>query len=178
MIEKEPDWLGPRVFFDVSIAGNLIGRVKIELRPDICPLACENFRRFCTGEYRPKGVPLGYKGTRFHRVVPGFIVQGGDCDTQDGYGCISIYGREFNDEPSAYKFDETGIVAMANSGPNSNGCQFFITMNPAPELNDSYVVIGKVFEGMLVLRHIESVPLKPHSEIPTLDCIISQCGEL
>ena len=177
-LEPESDWLGPRVFFDITIAGRDIGRVKIELRKDICPKAVENFRQLCTGSYRPRGVPIGYKGCRFHRVVPGFIIQSGDCDSRDGYGTLSIYGREFDDENSAYSFDEPGIVAMANSGPNTNGCQFFISLNPAPELNGQYVVIGKVIEGMFTLRQIESVPLKPHSEIPSLDVVISECGEL
>ena len=177
-MEPEPDWLGPRVFFDIAIAGRDIGRVKIELRKDICPKAVENFRQLCIGSYRPREVPIGYKGCTFHRVVPGFILQSGDCDTRDGFGTLSIYGREFDDEPSAYEFNEPGIVALANSGPNTNGCQFFITMNPCPELNNQYVVIGKVIEGMFTLRQIESVPLKPNSETPSLDVVISECGEL
>ena len=177
-LAPEPDWEGPRVFFDISIAGREIGRVKIELKQSACPNAVENFRQLCVGSYRPRGVPIGYKGCRFHRVVPGFIIQSGDCDTRDGYGNLSIYGREFDDEESAYPFDQPGIVAMANSGPNTNGCQFFITMNPTPELDGKYVSIGKVIEGMFTLRQIESVPLKPHSEVPSLDVIITECGEL
>lgn len=74
-IEPEPDWRGPMVFLDIGVAGRDVGRVTIELRPDICPRTCENFRQLCTGEHRPGGVPMGYRGTRFHRVA-GFIAQG------------------------------------------------------------------------------------------------------
>jgi len=178
MIEPEPDWLGPRVFFDISIAEKVIGRVVIELRPDICPRASENFRQFCTGEYQPKGVPIGYKGTKFHRSIPGFIIQGGDCEFKNGEGNISIYGRDFDDEPSAYIFSEPGIVALANSGPNTNGCQFFINLSAVEQLDGNYVTIGRVVDGMFVIRQLEAVRLKPYTEIPVYDCVVSECGEL
>lgn len=178
MIEPETDWGGPRVFFDIGIGGKNVGRIKIELRPDICPKSCENFRQLCTGEYRPRGVPIGYLNTKFHRIIRGFMVQGGDCDTRDGYGLLSIYGHDYEDEPSAYKFDQPGIVAMANSGPNTNGCQFFITFDAFEELNGKYVTIGKVIDGMYTLRMIECAPLRPNSEEPSYDITVLQCGEL
>ena len=177
-IEPEPGWNGPRVFLDFAISGRPIGRVTIELYARQCPKTCENFRQFCTGEYQPRGVPIGYKDTPIHRVVPGFIIQGGDCDKKDGTGCISIYGFTFEDEVSALSMNEVGVVAMANSGPNSNGCQFFITLSPIPELDENYVAFGKVISGMYTIWQIENVPLKPGTEEPMLPVSVIQCGEL
>lgn len=177
-LEPEPDWGGPRVFMDFSIAGRPIGRVVFELNADQCPKASENFRQLCTGEYRPRGHPIGYKECPMHRIIPGFIVQGGDCVKKDGTGSVSIYGHTFDDEPSAYEISQAGILAMANSGPNTNGCQFFISLNDAEELNDKYVAFGRVIDGMFVIRQIESVPLKPNSESPSMPVTIIECGEL
>ncbi|OHT11088.1 peptidylprolyl isomerase [Tritrichomonas foetus] len=178
-IKPEPGWGGPRVFFDFAIADRPIGRVVIELYPNICPKTCENFRQFCTGEYRPRGVPVGYKDTPIHRVIPGFIIQGGDCEKKNGEGIMSIYGFTFEDEKSAFSFNEAGIIGMANTGPDSNGCQFFITLgNVADTLDNHYVAFGKVISGIYTIRQIESVPLKPNTESPTLRVSIEQCGEL
>ena len=88
----------PVVFFDISIAGNVVGRVKIELFADICPKTAENFRQLCTGEYRKNTLPVGYKGCSFHRIIKGFMLQGGDFVHNDGTGKFSIYGDYFPDE--------------------------------------------------------------------------------
>ena len=177
-LEPEPGWEGPRVFFDVSIAGRGVGRLVVELYASKCPKTCENFRQLCTGEYRPRGVPIGYRDTPFHRLVPGRIIQGGDCDKRDGSGCVSIYGHQFEDEPSALAFDEPGVVAMANSGKDSNGCQFFITLGPLPQLEGKFVAFGKVIEGMFTLHQMESIPVRPDSDAPSLAVTVTQCGEL
>ena len=177
-LAPEPSWLGPRVFFDVAVAGRSIGRIVIELYAEKCPKACENFRQLCTGEFRPRGVPVGYRDCTFHRIVPGRIVQGGDCDQRDGTGCVSIYGHTFEDEPSALAFDEIGVVAMANSGKDTNGCQFFITLGPLPALNGTFVAIGKVIDGLFTLRQIGSVPVRPGTDTPELEVTIVLCGEL
>jgi peptidyl-prolyl isomerase H (cyclophilin H) len=177
-IAPEPDWGGPRVFLELTIAGRPIGRVVIELYPEKCPRACENFRQLCTGEYRPRGVPVGYRDTPFHRVIPGFIVQGGDADRRDGTGSISIFGNTFADEESAFTFSEPGIVALANSGPNTNGCQFFITLDELTEIDGQYVAFGRVVAGMFVVRQIEAVPVKPNTEAPSMPVLVAQCGEL
>lgn len=178
MLAPEPSWKGPRVFLDFSISGQPIGRVIIELYSNECPKACENFRQMCTGEYRPRGIPIGYKDTQIHRVVPGFILQGGDADKRDGTGCISIYGYTFEDENSGLSMNEAGVVAMANSGKDSNGCQFFITLSPLKELDGNYVAFGKVISGMYTLRQIENVPLKPGTETPLMSVSVIECGEL
>jgi peptidyl-prolyl isomerase H (cyclophilin H) len=177
-LPPDPDWSGPRVFFDLTIGGRPIGRVTIELASDRCPRTCENFRQLCTGEFRPRGVAIGYRDTPFHRIIPGFIVQGGDADKRDGSGSISIYGHTFEDEASAFGCSEPGIVAMANSGPNTNGCQFFITLDDVSEIDGKYVAFGKVIDGMFVIRQVENVPLRPNTEIPSIAIQISQCGEL
>ena len=118
----------PVVFFDVSIGGHAAGRIVMELFADVCPKTAENFRQFCTGEYRKADVPLGYKGSPFHRVIKDFMLQGGDFLKGDGTGSMSIYqGAQFKDENFQLQHREPGLLSMANSGPNTNGCQFFIT---------------------------------------------------
>jgi peptidyl-prolyl isomerase H (cyclophilin H) len=177
-LDPEPDWLGPRIFLDLAISGRAIGRVTIELAATQCPRTSENFRQLCTGAFRPRGVPVGYRDTPFHRVMPGYLIQGGDCDKRDGTGSMSIYGMTFDDEESAFLFSEPGIVAMANSGPDTNGCQFFITLDADEDLDGRYVTFGRVIDGMFVLRQVESVPLLPDSDIPAMPVTICQSGEL
>jgi cyclophilin family peptidyl-prolyl cis-trans isomerase len=141
-------------FFDVNIGKHPAGRVVIELFNDIAPITCENFRALCTGE---KGAPLHYKGTPFHRIIPGFMAQGGDFENQDGSGGQSIYGRKFDDESFKYKHLKAGTVSMANSGVDNNRSQFFITTanKPLPFLDKKHVVFGHVTTGMEVIRAME-----------------------
>lgn len=128
----------PVVFFDVSLGGQPMGRIKIELFMNVCPKTAENFRyvssspsirtslvsrQFCTGEHKKGGKPTGYKNCQFHRVVKGFMIQGGDFLANDGTGSTSIFGAQFPDENFTIKHDRPGLVSMANSGPNTNGCQ-------------------------------------------------------
>ncbi|CAG8537608.1 5118_t:CDS:2 [Paraglomus brasilianum] len=113
----------PIVFFDISIGGQPAGRMKMELFADVAPKTAENFRQFCTGEYKRNGVPQGYKGAQFHRVIHGFMVQGGDFVKGDGTGSMSIFGDRFPDENFDLKHTGSGLLSMANSGPNTNGCQ-------------------------------------------------------
>jgi peptidyl-prolyl isomerase H (cyclophilin H) len=119
----------PVVFLDISIGGSPAGRIKIELFKSFVPKTVENFRQLCTGELRRGGLPIGYKGSKFHRIIKGFMVQGGDFVKGDGTGKTSIYGDKFDDEDMGLKLKHTGpgLLSMANSGPNSNACQFFIT---------------------------------------------------
>ncbi|KAF5398452.1 hypothetical protein PHET_08392 [Paragonimus heterotremus] len=149
----------PVVFFDVTIGGQEIGRMQFELFQDIVPKTVENFRQFCTGEYRKDGVPTGYKGSSFHRIIKDFMVQGGDFVNGDGTGSSSIYGGvQFADENFRMKHSSPGMLSMANSGRDTNGCQFFITCAPCEFLDGKHVVFGQIVDGMLVLKKIENVP--------------------
>ena len=163
------------VFLDISIGARGIGRIQIELLTSAAPRTCENFRQLCTGEFKRNGIPIGYKGAPMHRVVPRSLVQGGDFMRRDGTGTTSIYGDFFPDEPSPLPHD-AGMVAMANSGPNTNGCQFYITTGACRELDGKNVVFGRVIDGMNVVRLIEEVPLS--GTTPKLPVTITQCGEM
>lgn len=168
----------PVVFMDVSIGGVPAGRLKMELFADICPKTAENFRQFCTGEHRKNGVPTGYKGCPFHRVIRDFMIQGGDFIKQDGTGSLSIHGSRFADENFIAKHTGPGLLSMANSGPNSNGCQFFITCARTDWLDNKHVVFGRVLgEGLLVVRKIENVPTGPNNK-PKLPCVVTECGQM
>lgn len=169
----------PVVFFDVSIAGRPQGRIKMELFRDMVPRTAENFRQFCTGEFQRQGVPIGYKGCSFHRVIKGFMLQGGDFRNGDGTGKISIYGDSFEDENFEIKHSGAGLLSMANSGPNTNGCQFFLTCAKTDHLDGKHVVFGKILdrESMLVIRKCENTPTNPQDK-PILPIVIDECGEL
>ncbi|KAF9262386.1 hypothetical protein L218DRAFT_960200 [Marasmius fiardii PR-910] len=168
----------PVVFMDINIGETPAGRIKMELFSDIVPKTAENFRQLCTGEYRVNSRPQGYKAATFHRcVVPNFMCQGGDFLKGDGTGSFSIYGDKFPDENFQEKHTEAGLLSMANSGPNTNGCQFFITTAKCDFLDGKHVVFGKVIEGMLTLRKIENVPTGQNNR-PKLAVKIVECGEM
>ncbi|MFC1805112.1 peptidylprolyl isomerase [Candidatus Omnitrophota bacterium] len=125
------------------------GKIEIKLMPDIAPKACENFTKLVEKGY--------YNGLIFHRVIKGFMIQGGD-PTGTGRGGESVWGRPFEDEVSPVaKFDSPGILAMANSGPNTNGSQFFITTAKTPWLNMKHTIFGEVVSGYEVVQAIENV---------------------
>ncbi|KAG6761445.1 hypothetical protein POTOM_034664 [Populus tomentosa] len=169
-----------RCFLDISIGGELEGRIVIELYNDVVPKTAENFRALCTGEkgVGPNtGVPLHYKGCCFHRVIKGFMVQGGDISAGDGTGGESIYGLKFEDENFELKHERKGMLSMANSGPNTNGSQFFITTTRTSHLDGKHVVFGKVVKGMGIVRSMEHVTTGD-ADCPASDVIIVDCGEI
>ncbi|PON54422.1 Cyclophilin-type peptidyl-prolyl cis-trans isomerase [Parasponia andersonii] len=166
----------PLVFLDVSIDGDPTERIVIELFADVVPKTAENFRALCTGE---KGIgkstdrPLHYKGSQFHRIIKGFMAQGGDFSKGNGTGGESIYGGKFADENFKLAHDGPGFLSMANSGPNTNGSQFFITFRRQPHLDGKHVVFGKVVKGMNVVERIERVGSadgRPCGPVKIVDC--------
>uniref|UniRef100_H2YXR0 Peptidyl-prolyl cis-trans isomerase n=1 Tax=Ciona savignyi TaxID=51511 RepID=H2YXR0_CIOSA len=168
----------PIVFMDISVGGQAIGRIKMELFMDIVPQTAENFRQFCTGEFKKDGIPIGYKGCSFHRVIKDFMVQGGDFVQNNGTGLMSIYGGKFADENFKMRHTGPGLLSMANSGKHTNGCQFFITCAKCDFLDGKHVVFGKVLgESLLVVRKIENVTVGANNK-PRLPVVVSECGEL
>mmetsp|Transcript_29763 Transcript_29763/g.61424 ORF Transcript_29763/g.61424 Transcript_29763/m.61424 type:complete len:205 (+) Transcript_29763:142-756(+) len=192
----------PVVFFDITIGGSAKGRIEMELRADVVPLTAENFRCLCTGE---KGVGrsgkiMHFKGSPFHRVIPGFMCQGGDITKGNGRGGESIYGDKFADENFKLKHTGPGILSMANAGNDTNvpfrrqslnhvsstfiarnllriiGSQFFLCTAETPWLDGKHVVFGKVVSGMDVVAAIEQVGSESgRTRVPV---VISDSGQL
>ncbi|CAN6177656.1 unnamed protein product [Urochloa humidicola] len=148
-----------------------------ELFADVVPKTAENFRALCTGE---KGVgettisPLYYRGTRFHNITKGLMAQGGDFSKNNGTGGESIYGGTFEDENFVLRHDDRGLLSMANTGPNTNGSQFFITFKPLPHLDRKNTVFGKLILGDDVLKKIECVDVD--GSTPLVRVKIVNCG--
>uniref|UniRef100_A0ACD5ZNM2 Uncharacterized protein n=1 Tax=Avena sativa TaxID=4498 RepID=A0ACD5ZNM2_AVESA len=169
----------PKVFFDILIGQAKAGRITMELFADKVPRTADNFRLLCTGSKGlspTSGKPLHYKGSPFHRIIPGFMCQGGDFTRGNGTGGESVYGAKFADENFDLRHTGPGVLSMANAGPGTNGSQFFICTASTPWLDGKHVVFGKVVDGYGVVEKMEKVGSSSGRTAEPV--LIEACGEI
>ncbi|KAK1927788.1 peptidyl-prolyl cis-trans isomerase C, mitochondrial precursor (PPI-III) [Papiliotrema laurentii] len=175
-----PDAELANCYMEIGIGREKIGKIVFRLYDDVAPKTAANFRALCcgkkaNGEALPKD--FGYQGTQFHRIIPGFMIQGGDFERGDGTGGVSIYGHKFDDENFTKKHDKAGLLSSANCGPNTNGSQFFITTAEKCEwLDGKHVVFGEVVSGMDVVKAAEKVGSKDGKVSSDKRVVVIKCG--
>jgi cyclophilin family peptidyl-prolyl cis-trans isomerase len=158
----------PQVFFKVQVGNTEPEKFIVEVAKDIVPKTAENFLKLCSGEHS-----VGYTNTPFHVIQKNQFIAGGDIPHGNGTGVTSIYGGYFEDENFSLRFTEPGVVGMANAGVNTNGSQFFITIQPMPHLNGRNVAFGKIVQGIDIVRKIENVYCvkgKPLTDVRVVEC--------
>lgn len=163
-----------KCFFEISIDGKVAGKIVLGVFGKTTPKTAENFMTICKKKSPDK--TLTYEGSPFHRVIPDFMLQGGDITAGNGTGGKSIFGAKFNDENFKNKHTVPGLLSMANAGPNTNGSQFFITTAVTPWLDGRHVVFGQVLEGMDLVKQIEGLGSQSGKTSKTI--IISKTGEV
>lgn len=174
VIKKNNDSIEGNPYFIISIDGKEEGKLKFELFDEEVPKTCANFRYLCVKGLEDKKDAC-YKDSIFHRVIEEFMIQGGDFTNFDGTGGKSIYGDSFEDENFNLKHNQPGLLSMANSGPNTNGSQFFITLKETPWLDDKHVVFGILLEGFELIKKIELLE-KDDNNKPLVEVKIIECG--
>lgn len=157
------------VYMTFGTKNKNLGTVIFKMFNNITPKTCKNFMEL---SLKKKGD--GYKKCKIHRIIPNFVIQGGDFERGDGAGGYSIYGEYFEDENFNINHEHAGLLSMANKGPDTNGSQFFITLGPAHHLDGKHVVFGKVIRGINVLREVEKYGTSEGTPIETIK--ILDCG--
>ena len=172
------DTVTQKVYFDITIDGEEAGRIVFGLFGNTTPKTAENFAQLTTGEagIGNSGKPLHFKGSSFHRIINGFMAQGGDFTAGNGTGGESIYGTKFADENFTLKHSKPYLLSMANAGPNTNGSQFFITFVVTSWLDGRHTVFGEVLEGFDVVNKIEKIG--SGSGTTSKKAVIADCGKL
>lgn len=161
-------------YFDINIGDTYIGKIVFQLFDEDVPKTCKNFRYLCSTGILNKNKP-SYQDTLFHRIIKDFMIQGGDITRGDGTGGYSVYGEQFDDENFNLTHNQPGMLSMANSGPNTNNSQFFITLKKTPWLDNKHVVFGIIISGFDVIKKIESYETDEKDK-PLEDIIIKKCG--
>ncbi len=164
------------VYFDVQIGNEKQGKIVMQLFDDEVPKTCKNFRTLCCKNILNNSSKPSFVNTKFHRVIPNFMIQGGDITRGDGTGGYSIYGENFADESFELKHNQPGLLSMANAGPNTNNSQFFITTEATPWLDNKHVVFGIVLQGFDIVRKIENIERNQENDSPLVTCKIIDSG--